>query len=447
MENLILSDTINQVATDTIASVKDVASINLATQFKDLLVDVGISEKFSEYLQPGIFIIIIILLAFLSDLITKKIIVAFIKRLVKKTKTTLDDIFLENKVFNRLSHLVPSIIIYYTINVAIGSLEDPIVVIVRHAASIYMIIVGLSVIDSLFTALIIIYRRLPVAKNIVIKSYVQVLKIIIYLIGIVWIFSIVFSFELDKFFTGLGAFVAVLILVFKDTILGFVASIQISTGNMVKVGDWISMPKYNADGTVEDINVYTVKVRNWNKTISTIPTQYLVSESFSNWRGMEESGGRRIKRSINIDMKSVKFCDAEMIDKFGKFHIIKDYINEAVERVAKYNLENKVDDIILVNGRRLTNLGTFRKYVEAYLHNNDKIHDDMTFLVRQLQPSERGIPLEIYVFSNDQAWANYEAIQADIFDHLLAVIPEFGLKVFQDPTGDDFRKLTQLSLP
>jgi len=441
MGNNINSDLILQTASDTLSQVGDSQIITLAQKSKNWLIDIGISEKLAEYLQPGIFIIIIIILAFLADILTRKIIVVFIKQLVRRSKTTLDDIFLEKKVFNRLSHLAPAIIIYYTINVAIGSVDNAIVNIVRHAASIYMIIIGFLVIDSLFSALIVIYRRLPIAKNIVIKSYVQVLKIIIYLIGIVWIFSIIFSFELGKFFTGLGAFMAVLILVFKDTILGFVASIQISSNNMVKVGDWISMPKYSADGTVEDISVNTVKVQNWDKTISTIPTYAMVSESFSNWRGMEESGGRRIKRSINIDMKSVRFCDQQMIEKFRKIQLLDDYVPRAIENLEKYNKENKVDETIMVNGRRMTNLGTFRKYIEAYLHNHEKIHENMTFLVRQLQPTDKGIPMEIYVFSNDQAWANYESIQSDIFDHLLAVIPEFDLKIFQNPTGDDFRKL------
>jgi miniconductance mechanosensitive channel len=210
---------------------------------------------------------------------------------------------------------------------------------------------------------------------------------------------------------------------------------------MVAPGDWIEMPSHNADGTVLDITLNTVKVQNWDKTIATIPTYALVSESFRNWRGMEESGGRRIKRSINIDMNSVRFVDDEMAAKFKKIHFLKDYVVNREKEILKYNEENKIDGSILVNGRRMTNLGTFRKYVEEYLHQHPKIHNDMTFLVRQLQPDERGLPIEIYVFSNDQAWANYEAIQADIFDHILAVIPEFDLRVFQNPSGSDFQHL------
>jgi miniconductance mechanosensitive channel len=234
---------------------------------------------------------------------------------------------------------------------------------------------------------------------------------------------------------------AVLLLVFRDTILGFVASIQLSANNMVKPGDWIEMPSHNADGTVLDISLNTVKVQNWDKTIATVPTYALVSESFRNWKGMEESGGRRIKRSINIDMNSVRFVDDELAEKFKKIHLLKAYVESREEEILKYNEENKIDGSILVNGRRMTNLGTFRKYVEEYLRKHPKIHNDMTFLVRQLQPDERGLPIEIYVFSNDQAWANYETIQADIFDHILAVIPEFELRVFQNPSGRDFQNL------
>jgi miniconductance mechanosensitive channel len=240
----------------------------------------------------------------------------------------------------------------------------------------------------------------------------------------------------------LGAVAAILLLVFKDTILGFVASIQLSANDMVRIGDWITMNSHNADGTVTEITLNTVKVQNWDKTISTIPTYALVSESFSNWRGMEESGGRRIKRHVNIDMRSVKFNTPEMNEKFKKIIYLKDYIEKRQMEIEQFNKENNIDSSITVNGRRMTNLGTFRKYLEMYLYYHPKIHNDLTFLVRQLQPYENGIPIEIYVFSNDQQWASYESIQADIFDHILAVIPEFELRVFQNPTGEDFKSLT-----
>jgi miniconductance mechanosensitive channel len=240
---------------------------------------------------------------------------------------------------------------------------------------------------------------------------------------------------------GLGAMAAVLMFVFKDTILGFVAGIQLSANNMVRIGDWIEMPGKNADGTVIEITLNTVKVQNWDKTIAQFPTYALVSESFINWRGMEESEGRRIKRSVYIDLKSVKFCTPEMLEKFRKVQILHEYIDNKEIELKVYNDTHGIDNSILMNGRRQTNLGVFRHYVTEYLKKHPKIHNEMTFLVRHLQPTERGIPIEIFVFSREKSWPVYESIQADIFDHILAVVPEFGLRVFQNPTGDDFRMI------
>ena len=243
------------------------------------------------------------------------------------------------------------------------------------------------------------------------------------------------------FLSGLGALTAVLLLVFKDTILGLVAGVQLSANKMVAVGDWIEMPKYGADGDVIEVALTTVKVQNWDKTVTTIPAYALISDSFKNWRGMQESGGRRIKRSVSIDVQTIVFCDEEMLGRFAKIKYIAEYIQKKKDELARFNQELKVDDSSLVNGRRMTNVGTFRAYVVAYLKHHPKIHQEMTFLVRQLAPSENGLPIEVYVFSNDKVWANYEAIQADIFDHILAVVPEFDLRVFQVPTGNDFRRL------
>ena len=386
--------------------------------------------------------IIVVGLAILADYIAKKILVSSIRHVFKRTKSTRDDILVKRKVFSRLSHLVPALIILYTADFIFGNYEN-FIGIVRSGCHIYIIIVILLVIDSFINALHEIYLTLPVSKNRPIKGYVQVVKIFVYFIAIIMILAVVFNQSPKGLLTGLGALAAVLLLVFKDTILGFVASIQLSANNMVKPGDWIEMPKYGADGTVMEISLNTVKVQNWDKTIATVPTYNLVSDSFTNWKGMEESGGRRIKRSINIDMQSVKFCTPEMIERFNKIQRLKNYIQDKTKEIKEFNKENNIDDSVLVNGRRMTNLGIFRIYIEEYLKNHPKIHQDMTFLVRHLQPTEKGIPIEIYVFSNDQAWANYEAIQADIFDHILAVIPEFDLQVFQNPTGNDFKTLAR----
>jgi miniconductance mechanosensitive channel len=236
---------------------------------------------------------------------------------------------------------------------------------------------------------------------------------------------------------GLGAMGAVLLLIFKDSILGFVASIQLSGNNMVKIGDWIEMRSRGADGTVIDITLNTVKVQNWDRTISTIPTYSMVTESFINWKGMEESGGRRIKRAINIDMTSIKLCDSALMNRLEKFLLIRDYVREKEEEIREYNRKKNISDEDVISGRRQTNIGVFRKYLEVYLRQHPMVNNDMTFLVRHLHPTEKGLPVEIYVFCKDKAWARYESIQADIFDHILAVIPEFDLRVFQEPSGAD----------
>ncbi len=418
--------------------------MNSITQWVDkldkLLLSTGMPEGLEATTRTVIVAVIIFSLAILADIITRKIIVNGIKRFVRKTKTQLDDILIQRRVFHKIAHVVPGLIIYFS---AVFIFSDYPVLgdVVTRLALIYIIIVLLLSIDSFINALHQIYLTTPVSEGRPIKGYVQVVKIIIYFIAIILIIASLTKESPGKLLTGLGAMAAVLILVFRDTILGFVASIQLSANKMVKPGDWIEMPSHNADGPVLDISLNTVKVQNWDKTIATVPTYALVSESFKNWKGMEESGGRRIKRSINIDMNSVRFVDEEMAEKFKKIQVLKDYVVQREEEILKYNKENKIDGSILVNGRRMTNLGTFRKYVEEYLHRHPKIHNDMTFLVRQLQPDERGLPIEIYVFSNDQEWANYEAIQSDIFDHILAVIPQFELRVFQNPSGRDFQNL------
>ena len=240
---------------------------------------------------------------------------------------------------------------------------------------------------------------------------------------------------------------AVLLLIFRDTILSFIASLQITSNDLVRVGDWIEVPKFGADGDVKDIALHTVKIQNWDKTITVIPTHKLIDETFKNWRGMAQSGGRRIKRSVLMDIESIKICDDALVERLKKIHLITDYVQDKLLELEKYNVEQQVDTSSPVNGRRMTNIGTFRAYVVAYLRQHKKIHRQMTFLVRQLPPGPNGLPLEIYVFTNDTAWANYEAIQADIFDHILAVVPEFDLRVFQNPTGRDFSSLSMGMTP
>jgi len=409
--------------------------------YAQLLAGTGLSDGMLAFIENATIIVVTIILAILADFIVKRIIISSISRLAKRSKNDWDDAFVKQKVFNRLAHLAPALIIYYALQYIFDATD--LVRFLGNLTQTYMILMVLLVIDSVLNAFHEIYIKLPISKGRNIKGFIQVVKIIFYFLAIILIIS-AFSEEPPRsLMAGLGAMAAVLLLVFKDTILGFVASIQLSANNMVNVGDWISMPKYNADGDVIDISLNTVKVQNWDKTIATIPTYALVSESFNNWKGMEESGGRRIKRSINIDMNSVTFLSPEQIEKLGNFHLLKDYINDKQKEIAEFNKSLKLEEGTVTNGRKMTNLGTFRKYMEEYLHHHPLISNEMTFLVRHLQPTDKGLPVEIYVFSKDQAWANYEAIQADIFDHTLAILPEFDLNVFQNPTGSDFQKLTE----
>ncbi len=409
---------------------------------REWLVTLGVNVTLAEVIIGAAAVVVVIVLSWLADLVAKRLLLGGLRRLIRRTKKTWDDILLDRRVFDRLAHIAPALVVYYAAQhgLADGSMAA---VLITRAAVAYMILVGLLVLDSFLTAVVDIYRTFEVALQKPIKGYVQIVKIALYCLGVVSILCVLFGKNPGFFLGGLGAFTAVIMLIFKDSILGFVAGIQLTRNDMVRIGDWIEMPKYNADGDVIDVSLNTVKVQNWDKTIATIPTYVLMTDSFRNWRGMSESGGRRIKRALYIDMNSIKFCTEQMLDRFARFELIRDYIDRKKKEVADYNVEHQVDDSQLVNGRRLTNVGTFRAYVEAYLRNHPKVHQDMTFLIRQLAPTEHGLPLEIYVFSNDQVWANYEAIQSDIFDHVLAVVPQFDLRVFQTPSGMDLVDLAK----
>lgn len=415
---------------------------NLLNNIQEWLIDYGFNDYYSHILGIVIIISGILIVSIIANLITKYIILRALKIITSKTKTTWDDIIYQRKVFNKLSQLVPAILIYFLIPLALHEYEGWIKII-RAATNIYMIVVVIAVLNSFINSLHDIYNQYDISKTKPIKGYVQVVKIIFYFIAGILVISTLIGKSPGILLGGLGAFAAVLLLIFKDSILGLAAGVQLSANEMVRLGDWITMPKFGADGTVIEIALTSVKVQNFDKTIVTVPTYAMVSESFQNWRGMDESGGRRIKRSININMNSVKFCDDNMLKKFGKIKILADYLEQKQSELDDFNSKNDIDNTILVNGRRQTNIGVFRAYVEAYLRNNPNIRSDMTFLVRQLQPDEKGIPIEIYVFSKVQDWAAYEVIQADIFDHLIAVIPEFELQLFQNPTGADFKSLSR----
>ncbi len=367
--------------------------------------------------------------------LSQVILYSVVHKVVEKSGNTWDDVFLKKGFFSRISIIVPAGVVY----VAAPLLPD-IQSMLEHASLASMGLIGLVSVGALLDSIDVIYRSYEVSRNRPIRGYLQAVKIFLYCLGGIVIFATLVGQSPWKLLSGVGAMTAILLLVFKDTIMGFVASIQVNTNNMVSIGDWIEMPKYGADGDVMDIGINCVKVRNFDNTITTIPTYTLVSDSFRNWRGMQESGGRRIKRSIHIDMRSVCFCTDEMLERFSKFAFLSEYIEKKIEEIRIFNENSEFDLSSRVNGRRLTNLGTFRAYIKEYRKHHAKIHKEMTLLVRHLAPSENGLPIEIYVFTSDTRWSNYESIQADIFDHILAVIPEFDLRVFQSPSGHDFQE-------
>lgn len=401
--------------------------------------ELGLQQKVGPIVMDLIILAVLLVLAFIANYVAKRFILKLVEHFASKSSTKWDDVLVKRKFFRRLSHFAPALIIYLMSSVFFEN--DTAILVTRRIAEIYMLFVAIITIDAFLSSVVDIYHSYGTSRKVPVRIIVQVAKILLYAVVGIVILSTVIGKSPAFFIGGLGAMAAVLMLIFKDSILGLTAGIQLSANKMVRVGDWIEMPKYGADGDIIDISLTTVKVQNWDKTIITIPTFALVSEGVKNWRGMSESGGRRIKRSIYIDMTSVKFCTEEMTEKFSKIKYLSDYIQNKEKELSEFNSQKNIDDSVLVNGRRMTNIGTFRAYLVSYLKDHPKINKNLTFLVRQLDPGPNGLPIEIYVFSSDQVWANYEAIQADIFDHILAVIPEFELKVFQNPTGADFQNL------
>ncbi len=402
---------------------------------------VGKIPNISGFEQPvsaAVMSALVLLLALVAFFAAKRIFVHLIHKLFTKTESDLDDIFVRRKVFSRFAYLAPSWVIYKLMPMALEGYP----VLAKFTAigvSIYCVIVLVLVVDSVIDSLVDLYRSFSISRQIPIQSFAQVTKLVVYFIALVTIVSFVIGESPLKLFAGLGAMTAVLMLVFKDPILGFVAGIQLSYNNMVGIGDWVEIPQHNADGDIMEIGLTTVKVRNFDNTITTVPTQSLINESFKNWRGMQESQGRRIKRSIFIDVNSISFCDEARITKYSKINYIKDYVAQKQQELDEHNAKHHSNTKeSLVNGRRITNVGTFRAYILAYLRNHPQINPDLTLLVRQLAPTAAGLPLEVYAFSAEKNWAKYEAIQADIFDHLFAVANEFDLKVFQNPSSVDF---------
>lgn len=408
------------------------------------LVDMGLSGGILNVAQVALIILALIIICFLSDFISRKIVLTLVERIIRKTKNTWDDVLVEKNVFGNVAHIVPAVVIGVLSPVLFKG--HPFWVVTgEKVSSIYLAISMVLTFVAFLKAFQLYLQSRPFLKDKPLDSYTQLIRLIVYIIVGIYIISVLLDKSPYGVFSALGAMSVVLMLVFKDTILGFVGSIQIAANDMVKVGDWVEFPKYGADGDVLEIKLQTIKVQNWDKTVTTIPTYAFVSEAFKNWRGMEESGGRRIKRSLMIDMNTVKFSTAADLDKYKGVHYIQSYLEDKEKEVESHNTNNQIDLSNQVNGRRITNLGTFRAYVVNYLKNHPEISKEMTFLVRQLSPTEKGLPLEIYVFSKEQRWAQYEDIQSDIFDHILSVLNEFDLAIFQNPTGLDLQSITKNS--
>ncbi len=403
---------------------------------QESLNNVGVPVFFSLFLSWFLTILIVVVLAIFSNLIVKRIIFNSLRFVIQKSQNKWDDALIKYKVFDHLAHFFPFLVVYLfapVFNTAEGWIQ--------RISLTCMIAIGLFAFNSFLNAVVDIYNTFEISREKPIKGYVQVVKIALFFLIGIFILATLMNRSPWGLLSGLGAMTAILMFVFKDTLLGFIASLQLSFNDMARVGDWIEMPKYGADGDVTDVSLYTVKVRNWDKTISTIPTHALVSDSFKNWRGMQESGGRRIKRAIYIDINSIKFCSPQMLDRFEKMQLLTEYIRKKKKEIGDFNRDLKIDPTDIISSRNLTNIGTFRAYIQAYLQNHPKIRKDMTFLIRQLQSTQNGLPMEIYVFSNDQDWIRYEGIQSDIMDHLFAALPEFDLRAFQLPSGSDFSKI------
>lgn len=408
--------------------------------FNNLLSKIGLNDRLSSFIAEAISFVTLLLVAIFIYYAVTYLIKKTLNVIIEKSPSKRDDLFLKNKVFRRLCLLIPAYLIRYNIGAALPSYPIVTSTIILFT-KIYEVFVYSRVLDGILTTLNDIYDTYEISKSKPIKGFIQVLKTIIYIVCFLLIIAILTHKQLSNILIGLGTLSAVLMLVFKDPILGFVGGLQLTINDMLRIGDWIVMEKSKADGEVLEIGLTTVKVQNWDMTITTIPTYTLISDSFTNWRGMANSGGRRIARSFVIDIDTIKFCTPEMLERYKKFQLVKNYIIEKEKEVEEYNKLNNIDSSNLVNGRRQTNIGIFRAYLTRYLENCPYINKDMTFMVRQLAPTEYGIPMQIYAFSSNKEWIKYENIQSDIFDHVFAVVTMFDLKIYQKPSSNTLEKV------
>lgn len=416
------------------------SKINVDHWARDWFISKGLDTEIASYVTLFLDVTILLLASIIIDFIAKRVILRVVKAYVTKSKNEYDDVFLEKKVFNGLAHLLPAILVYNFIPYIFDDLGSSIIWI-QKGVVFYMVIICLNVATRFFRSLEQIGLNAKRFEGKPVSSYIQLFILITYIVGGVVVLSMLIGESPKTILAGFGAATAVILLIFRDTILGLVASIQISANDMVKLGDWVGLDKYGADGNVTEINLTTVKIRNWDKTITTVPTYAFISDSFKNWRGMESTGVRRIKRYINIDIQSIKFVDSDLLNRLHKIERIDDYLLKRQKEIDLANTNAHTDKEVGVNGRQMTNVGIFRNYALAFLQENKFIDQKETVMVRQLQPTDKGLSLEIYAFSNDTAWVAYESIQSDIFDHLLAAVEHFELKIFQSPSGGNFDAL------
>lgn len=412
----------------------------LTSGFVSLLGENDLVEIWAPWVSRWLVTFLILVLAWLMNHLAKGFMLRFLRFCIKNSKTQWDDKLVQRNLFHRLSHLAPIIVIsFFLPQIWVGhpTAEG----LIDAFSQIYTMLVVLLVVQALLDAFHDVYRTFEWSKQVPIYSFIQAIKLIVYMVGWVFIVAKLMGKDPSVIFGSLGALTAVLMLVFKDSILGFAAGIHLTTNKMLSLGDWLEMPKYGADGDVIEIGLTTVKVQNFDKTITTIPTYTLISDAFKNWRGMSESPGRRIKRSILIDLHSIRFCDEALLESLASIQAISGYIREKQKEVQAFNQQLVTGGSDHpANGRRLTNIGTFRAYLVAFLRQHPLINQEMTLLVRQLEPTPRGLPLQIYVFSSDKRWVEYEGIVSDLFDHILSVMKEFDLRAYQEPSGLDFRQ-------
>lgn len=412
---------------------------HLEAWLETLWTEAGVAEEWAIYLRLLSMLAALFILGAVSFYVTKKVILHYLYVFASKTSFSWDDLLVNNRAFKSLAHIVPAIFVRLLAPAIFADFEQVIPMVLK-LTDIYLIVVGMTIFFACLRVAQYALSSHPLFKDKPLVSYFQLLRILLYIVIVIIIFSIVLERSPFYFLSAFGAISAIVLLIFKDTILGLVASVQMSSNDMVRVGDWVEMPKFNADGDVIEINLNTVKVQNWDKTITTIPTYFFISDSFKNWRGMVQSGGRRINRSIFLDAHSVKFVDPDLREELKKYHLIREFVEKRQAEIETWNTEHEVDTSVLINGRRMTNLGVFRHYIDAYLKSHPKISHDMTIMVRQLATNSRGIPMDIYCFTNTTAWLEYESIQSDIFDHLYATATFFELDVFQEPSGKDFSR-------